>query len=99
MKRMFGGIILAILLFAIGAAAWNEAKLTRRVAEAHERLATLHYDVGDDLQTAVPFWERLPVKIGSASQDVERHRATVSYWGLRYDPLIAMTGLTGDVPA
>lgn len=99
MKSIVGGIILAIVLFAIGAAAWNEAKLTRRVADAHERLATLHYDTGDDLDATVPFWNRLPIKIGSASQDVARHRATVSYWGLRYEPLIALTGLTGDVPS
>ena len=98
MKSTVGGVILALLLFAAGAAAWSEAKLTRRVADAHERLATLRYDAGDDLSDATPFWQRLPIDVGSASQDVSRHRAAVSYWGARYKPLIEMTGVTGDVP-
>lgn len=98
MKSIAGGIILALILFALGAASWSEATLTRRVADAHERLATLHYDVGDDLSDATPLLNRLPVKLGSASEDVARHRATVSYWGARYQSLIDMTGVTGDVP-
>ena len=98
MKNTVGGVILALLLFAAGAAAWSEAKLTRRVADAHERLATLRYDASDDLSDATPFWQRLPIDVGSASQDVSRHRAAVSYWGARYKPLIEMTGVTGEVP-
>src|SRR4051812_8876397 len=98
MKRIAGGIILALILFVVGAASWAEAKLTRRVADAHERLATLHYDVGDDLSDSTSLWNRLPARLGSASDDVARHRATVSYWGGRYQSLIDMTGVTGDVP-
>lgn len=98
MKSMAGGIILALVLFAVGAAAWSEAKLTRRVAAAHERLATLHYDAEDDLGESVPLWNRLPVALGSAANDVSRYRATVSYWRARYEALTDMTGAAGSVP-
>jgi len=50
MKTVTVRIVLAVVLFVVGAACWSEAQLTRRVAEAHRRLATLHYD-GDDATT------------------------------------------------
>ena len=46
MKSMVGGTILAVVLFLVAAACWSEAQVTRRVADAHRRLATLHYDSG-----------------------------------------------------
>jgi hypothetical protein len=96
MKSTVGGIILALVLFAVGAGAWSEAALTRRVAAAHARLATLHYDADDGIGESVPIWNRLPIKLGSAADDVSRYRATVSYWRQRYDGL---TGMADEAPA
>jgi hypothetical protein len=96
MKSAIIGILIALVLFGTGAAAWSEAKLTRRVAEAHRRLATLHYDPEDDIDTAVHIWDRLPWPIGAAQNDVKRHRATVSYWRQRYDDLTEMAMATGQ---
>ena len=42
MKTVAGGLILAIVFFAAGAVAFAEARLARQIAEAHQRLATLH---------------------------------------------------------
>ena len=93
MKSVIVGTILAIVLFGAAAAAWSEARLTRSVAEAHRRLATLHYDPEDDIDTS-GVWSRVPWPMGAA-EDVTTHRATVSYWLSRYDPLIDMARVTG----
>src|SRR6476661_1830028 len=96
MKSMVGGTILAVVLFVVAAACWNEAKVTRRVAEAHRRLATLHYDAEDDIDSAVTVFNRLPWPGGEGPSDVRRHRATVSYWMVRYDSLAELPLATGQ---
>lgn len=96
MKSLVGGTILAVVLFVVAAAAWTEARLTRRVAEAHRRLATLHYDTTDDIDDAVTVFNRLPWPQGESSDDVRRHRATVSYWMVRYDSLAEIPMATGQ---
>jgi len=96
MKSLVGGTILAVVLFVVAAAAWTEAQLTRRVAEAHRRLATLHYDATDDIDDAVTVFNRLPWPQGESSGDVRRHRATVSYWMVRYDSLAEIPMATGQ---
>jgi hypothetical protein len=60
MKSMVSGTILAAVLFVVAAACWSEAQVTRRVANAHRRLATLHYDAEDDIDGAVTVFNRLP---------------------------------------
>lgn len=95
MKNVAVGIVLALVLFVVGAACWSEAQVTRRVAEAHRRLATLHYDVEDDIGNAGSLWNRLPWPAGSSEDDVRRHRAAVSYWLSRYDSLTDLTLATG----
>ena len=52
MKRVVVGSIVAILLFAGGIASWREARQTRQLAAAHERLATLHYDAMEGVSQA-----------------------------------------------
>jgi hypothetical protein len=94
MKNVAVGIVLALALFVAGAASWSRARLTREVAEAHRRLATLHYDVDDHIGTST-LWSRLPWPAGSSENDVRRHRATVSYWLSRYDSLTDLTLATG----
>jgi len=95
MKTVTVRIVLAVVLFVVGAACWSEAQLTRRVAEAHRRLATLHYDGDDDIGNAGRLWNRLPWPAGSSEGDVQRHRATVSYWLSRYDSLTDRSLATG----
>jgi hypothetical protein len=96
MRSVIVGTILALVLFAVAAGSWSEARLTRRVADAHRRLATLHYDPEDDIDSAVTVWNRLPWPAGANGSDVKRHRATVSYWLVRYDELSEMTLATGE---
>lgn len=95
MKNVAVGIVLALVLFVVGAACWSEAQVTRRVAEAHRRLATLHYDVEDNIGNAGSLWKRLPWPAGASEDDVRRHRATVSYWRSRYDSLTDLPLATG----
>ena len=96
MRSVIGGTVLALVLFGVAAACWSEAKLTRRVADAHRRLATLHYDREDDIDSAVTVFNRLPWPAGAGNSDVRRHRATVSYWSVSYDSLIEMSKATGQ---
>jgi hypothetical protein len=95
MKRVVVGSIVAILLFAGGIASWREARQTRQLAAAHERLATLHYDAMEGVSQARGFLGRLPWPIGSGAEDAERYRATVVYWQSRYTALTDMLGATG----
>lgn len=96
MKSMVGGTILAVVLFVAAAACWTEARLTRRVADAHRRLATLRYDATDDIDDAVTVFNRLPWPGGEGAGDVRLHRATVSYWMVRYDSLSEIPMATGQ---
>lgn len=100
MKSVAGGILLALILFAAGGILWTEAKTTRRLAHAHERLSTLHYDANDDLDEGWHIIDRLPVEIGSSTRDIAEHRATVSYWLGRYSSLTDMiSGKDATAPA
>jgi hypothetical protein len=96
MRSAITGVIVAAGLFVVAAACWTEARLTRRVADAHRRLATLHYDADDDIDSAVTVVNRLPWPGGASNSDIKRHRSTVSYWLVRYDSLSDMTLATGD---
>jgi hypothetical protein len=96
MKSMVGGTILALVLFVVAAACWSEAAVTRRVADAHRRLATLHYDADDGIDDAVTVFNRLPWPGGEGPNDVRLHRATVSYWMVRYDTLAELPMATGQ---
>jgi len=99
MKSVFGGLLVAVLLFAAGALSWSEAAATRRVAQSHLRLATLHYDAEEDATDRPnPLLERLP-GMGSLADDVDRHKATVEYWLARYQSLADPSGANGAGPA
>lgn len=99
MKNVVGGLVLAVVLFAAGALCWSEAAATRRVAQSHLRLATLHYDADENAANRPnPLLERLP-GMGSLADDVDRHQATVAYWLARYQSLADPGGATGDGPA
>ena len=89
MKTVAGRFIIAVLLFAGGAAFWAEAKVARRVADAYQRFATLHYDVDDRIGDARSALDRLPLPMETIGTDVRRHRATVSYWRSEFGALTA----------
>lgn len=95
MKSVASGIIIAIVLFVVAAASWNEAKLTREVAAKHQRLATLHYD--EDAPQESTWLDRLPVP-GASHVDIEEHSAQVNYWLARYEALKPLIGGTGEQP-
>jgi hypothetical protein len=89
MQTVAGRFIIAVLLFAGGAASWAEARVTRRVADAYRRFATLHYDADDRIGDARSALDRLPLPIETIGTEVQRHRTTVSYWRGEYGPLTA----------
>ena len=95
MKTLAGQFMLALALFVAGVACWMEARLARRLAEAHERLATVHYDTEDGIDETMTVVNRLPWPGGSLGADIDRHRATVSYWRAQYRELMAALPSTG----
>jgi hypothetical protein len=100
MKSAFAGLLIAVLLFAAGAVSWSQARATRRLAGAHQRLATLHYDLDDESEGAATVLNRLPWPAGTVRDDVQRHRAIVTYWLSRYESLTDMiSGAGGPAPA
>jgi hypothetical protein len=99
MKTVAGAFLIAILLFAGAAAAWSEARLARRVADARQRLATLHYDTEDGIDDTT-LMSRLPWRVGTLATDVGRYRATVAYWQSRYRELMgSLPAAGGNNPA
>ncbi len=88
MKTVITRLTIAVLL-AVGAwLSWSEAKLTARVADAKERLATLDLQVDDSLQPATTLSDYLPVDAQPLSADIRRTRTTVEYWLSRYGEVI-----------
>ena len=87
MKTAAGGVFLALAFFVAAAACWAQARLVRRVAAAHEHLATLDYEAeaGIDDATTVTSPLGWPTALGD---DIGRQRATVSYWQAEYRGLM-----------
>lgn len=94
MKSIAGGLILALLLFAAGTLSLRESRHSRRLAEAHQRLATLQYTDEGDLSSDATLLNRLPPPIGLARETESRHEATVSYWLARYTSLTELANPT-----
>ena len=83
MTTAVGRFLVAIVLFVAAAACWTEAQVARRVADAHARLATLHYDIEDEVDEAMTPINRLPWPLGTLRSDVARRRAHAGYWQSR----------------
>jgi hypothetical protein len=81
-------------LFGLAYVAWSEAGVARRLAEAHQRLATLKYDYDEGIDEAGSMLSRLPL-LPSITAEVPEHRARVSYWRAEYRQLTAGTPLSG----
>ena len=97
MKTIAGGLLLALGLIAAGWVSWSQAELTRRVADAHLRLATLRYDSADAIDSTTPAWNQRRWQMGALADDVERHRAAVTYWLGRYQALTPLIEVTGPL--
>jgi hypothetical protein len=98
MRYIAAGLIVAALLFAAGTVSLAESRHARRLAEAHERLATLQYTDEDDLESDATLVDRLPPPLGLAQGTEARHSATVAYWLARYTTLTEMAN-PGNGPA
>lgn len=85
MKTIAVAFLLAAAFIAAGFVFLTEARRTRNIAAARERLLTLHYD--DASAPVEP--PRLAVAMLSMEQEVTRQQATASYWRGRFDDLIA----------
>jgi hypothetical protein len=79
-------LLIAAIFFVAGAVAWSQAAAARRVADAHQRLATLHYDA-DDRIDADTLLNRIRIPVLSLDDEVRRHRARVAYWRTRGEML------------
>ncbi len=95
MKSIAGGFVVALLLLAAGAVLWSQAGFSNRVAEAHRRLAVLQYDPGVAIDSTTGSWDARRWQTGMLAEDVQRHRATVTYWLARYDALTPLLTRTG----
>lgn len=88
MKTVATRLAIAILLFAGAWLCWSEAALATRVADARQRMATLQFEVDDELVPAATVSDYLPGDRGRLSDDSRRIRATVSYWIGGYDAVM-----------
>jgi hypothetical protein len=95
MKTIAGGLVLALVLIAAGAVFWSQSQLTRRVADAHLKLATLRYDSDDATDATTSAWDQRRWQMGTLADDVTRYRATLTYWLGRYQALTPLLSVTG----
>jgi hypothetical protein len=95
MRSVVGGLLLAVVFAAVAAALWSEAGVARRIADAHERLATLNYDHDDGIDEGASMMSRVPLPLASVTNEVPEHRAKVAYWRAEYRDLTAAAPLSG----
>ena len=91
MRQVFGQLVVALVLLGVGFVFWRGGALERRVADAHEDMALLRYDVldaeYDDIESSMGLVNRVPGVTSGVVSDVQEHRATAAYWQARYDTL------------
>jgi tetratricopeptide (TPR) repeat protein len=101
MRKVFGPVVLAVVLFGFGFACWMAGQLERRVADAHEELALLRYNAVDaeygDIEQAMVYLRRVPWVADNLATDVQEHRATARYWQGRYDALTPQRDANGAI--
>lgn len=95
MRSAVTGLLLALVLFAAAWVCRAEAGFARRLAGAHEHLATLQYNVDDEVGEEPAVLSRLPWAATSLAADVRGHQATLSYWRSEYKELTAASPLSG----
>ena len=97
MKTVITRLIVAAVLAAGAWLSWSEARLTARVADAKERLATLDLQVDEDLDADTSLSDYLPTNAQPLSTDIRRTRTAVEYWLARYGNV--MEEANGDLDA
>jgi hypothetical protein len=101
MRALIPRLLVAVILFALAGLAWREAALARRVASAHSRLATLHFDAEDGIAESESPLSRLAVPMMSLDDEIREHRAHSGYWRTRADhsadaaPAVPLPGARG----
>lgn len=90
-KTVIARLLIAVVLFASAWLSWSESRLTARVADARQRMATLQFQIDDELTLAASVSDYLPGEDGSLSGDIRRIRATVAYWLGGYDEVMEET--------
>src|SRR5438093_13218412 len=99
MKRVIGHVIAALLLALAGAVCWMLGGAERRVAEAHQALATLQYatvaDTAGDLEQSLRLVTPVPRIGGGMSSAVHVDQSTAEYWLARYDTLLTPRDASG----
>ena len=101
MRAVIPRLLIAVILFIGAWLAWREAALARRVAAAHSRLATLHFDADDGIAEDESPLNRVAVPVLSLDQEIREHRARSGYWRTRTEngasdaPAVPLPGARG----
>jgi hypothetical protein len=95
MKSVLGVFIIAVVLFVAGVVCLSEARVVRRMAADHRRVAIFQYDDNQATATSTGLIDRLSLPLASR-ESVESQRASADYWRARYEALMPLTGLTGS---
>jgi hypothetical protein len=95
MRSAIGGLLVALVLFAAAWVCRSEAGFARRLAGAHEHLATLRYNIDDNVGEEPSIVSRLPWPVVSLAEDERGHQAKLSYWRAEYKDLTAASPLSG----
>lgn len=85
-----GRLVLAAVLFAAGAAGWAEARLTRRLADAHQRFATFRDTADAGIGAAPDSIGGLTGRVSVLVGEVRRLRTNVAYWGAQQQASTAL---------
>jgi hypothetical protein len=101
MKSVIGHLVVALLLAGTGGVLWMLGGAERRVAQAHEALATMRYaavaDTAGDLEASLRFAGRVPRIGGGMTSAVHEDRSTAEYWLKRYDTLAPQHDASGAI--
>ena len=93
MRVMFGQLVLAVVIAAVGGICWTLAQAERRVADARGQLATLQYAGtaarSAEVDAALRHAGWTPIIGTGMAADAHDDRATAAYWLLRYEDLTA----------
>ncbi len=91
MRRVFGQLVVALVLFGAGYLSWTAGQLQRRMADAHQQLAMLRYNAADaaygDIEGSMEYVRRVPWVAEALLTDVRDERAAGDYWQARYEAL------------
>jgi hypothetical protein len=96
MRSAVGGLLIALVLFAVAAVLWSEAGAARRIADAHLRFATLKYDHDDGIDEGASVLNRVHLPIRSVTAELPEHRAKLAYWRSDYANLTALAPVIGS---